>query len=305
MPGTVTFKYWLERMDFLFVLLYEKIFSKLEVKLSSVKKIIFIPHKILFFIPLHGMYKKVHGKRKYIIDDYEVTYGPSSHILDMCYKRKRNKKEKIFSFQCDTTGNLRYSSEESEKIEGFFSEQKIVHGKIFEDIVTYAGKSNFYHFSCHGDFIFDNPLESGLYVFNKKGEEVKFTLRDIFTGMSLPDAYMVTLSACETGMIKYGHTDEFTGLPSGFIFAGSPSVIASLWTVSDNSTSELMVKLYENIMKKSMTRSASLRKAQLEVKKTKKIRKSCERMTLIYSREEEHSWEHPYYWAGFCCYGAE
>jgi CHAT domain-containing protein len=116
---------------------------------------------------------------------------------------------------------------------------------------------------------------------------------------------MVTLSACETGMIKYGNTDEFTGLPSGFIFAGSPSVIASLWTVSDNSTSELMVKLYENIIKKDMTRASSLREAQIDVKKLKKIENSQERMTLIYKREKNISWEHPYYWAGFCCYGAE
>ncbi|MFM6078185.1 MAG: CHAT domain-containing protein, partial [Dolichospermum sp.] len=38
---------------------------------------------------------------------------------------------------------------------------------------------------------------------------------------------------------------EYIGLPSGFLFAGSPSVVSSLWTVNDLSTSFLMIKLYE------------------------------------------------------------
>ncbi|MFM6250560.1 MAG: CHAT domain-containing protein, partial [Dolichospermum sp.] len=38
---------------------------------------------------------------------------------------------------------------------------------------------------------------------------------------------------------------EYIGLPSGFLFAGSPSVVSSLWPVDDLSTSFLMIKLYE------------------------------------------------------------
>ncbi|MFM6271784.1 MAG: CHAT domain-containing protein, partial [Dolichospermum sp.] len=57
---------------------------------------------------------------------------------------------------------------------------------------------------------------------------------------------LITLSACETGLIDLNSiSDEYIGLPSGFLFAGSPSVVSSLWTVDDLSTSFLMIKLYE------------------------------------------------------------
>jgi CHAT domain-containing protein len=57
---------------------------------------------------------------------------------------------------------------------------------------------------------------------------------------------LITLSACETGLIDLNSiSDEYIGLPSGFLFAGSPSVVSSLWTVNDLSTSFLMIKLYE------------------------------------------------------------
>jgi CHAT domain-containing protein len=57
---------------------------------------------------------------------------------------------------------------------------------------------------------------------------------------------LITLSACETGLIDLNSiSDEYIGLPRGFLFAGSPSVVSSLWTVSDLSTSFLMMKFYE------------------------------------------------------------
>jgi len=225
----------------------------------------------------------------------------------MCCRRKRHKKERLFTFLCDTTGNLRYTSYEVKKISDFFLRANLKEGKIYEAILRYAGEANCLHFACHGDFNFDKPLESGLHVFNEEGDEVKFTLRDIFTKLSLSQAYMVTLSACETGMVKVEKTDEFIGLPSGFIFAGAPSVIASLWTVPDYSTGELMIRFYENVIRKNACKGAALRKAQLDIKKAKVKDKSSERMTFVSNmkKRETLSWEHPYYWAGFCCYGAD
>jgi CHAT domain-containing protein len=42
-------------------------------------------------------------------------------------------------------------------------------------------------------------------------------------------------------------SDEYIGLPSGFLYAGSPSVVSSLWSVSDLSTAFLIIKFYENL----------------------------------------------------------
>ena len=104
-----------------------------------------------------------------------------------------------------------------------------------------------YHFSCHGKFNPDNPLESALFLANKN----PLNLGEIFE-LNLKKTRLVVLSACETGLIDiYSLSDEYIGLSAGFLFAGSPSVVSSLWTVSDLSTSFLMMKFYETLLDKT------------------------------------------------------
>ncbi len=93
------------------------------------------------------------------------------------------------------------------------------------------------HFSCHGYFNVASSLESALLLANNE----RLTLGEIFQ-LSLTQCRLVTLSACETGLTDFrSFSDEYIGLPSGFLFAGSPSVVSSLWTVSDLSTAFLMI----------------------------------------------------------------
>lgn len=66
--------------------------------------------------------------------------------------------------------------------------------------------------------------------------------------MDISSARLVTLSACETGItdIVKGSADEFVGLPAGFMLAGIPCVVSSLWSVPDISTAILMERFYSN-----------------------------------------------------------
>jgi CHAT domain-containing protein len=92
---------------------------------------------------------------------------------------------------------------------------------------------------------------------------------------------MVTLSACHTGVNMVFPGDELHGLMRGFLYAGAPSLVASLWAVSDRSTSLFMREMYSQIKGGAAKRKA-LRLAQLAVK-------------------EEYG--HPYYWAPFVLMG--
>jgi len=76
-------------------------------------------------------------------------------------------------------------------------------------------------------------------------------------------ASLVVLSACETGLGKLSSGDELVGLTRAFIYAGTPSVVASLWNVEDSSTAQLMASFYKNI--KTMTKVEALRQAQLQL----------------------------------------
>jgi CHAT domain-containing protein len=90
------------------------------------------------------------------------------------------------------------------------------------------------------------------------------------------DADLITLSACETGLGKIANGDDVVGLTRGFLYAGGRSIVASLWSVADMATAELMKTFYRNLA--TLGKSEALRQAQ------------------IATRE---SFPHPFYWAAF------
>jgi CHAT domain-containing protein len=113
------------------------------------------------------------------------------------------------------------------------------------------------HLACHAQFRSDNPLFSGL-----KLSDGWFTARDAY-GLQL-NCGLVTLSACETGMNAVAPGDELLGLTRGFLSAGSPTVMLSLWTIDDEATAELMMTFYQELAFRKSP-AAALRTAQVKL----------------------------------------
>ena len=90
--------------------------------------------------------------------------------------------------------------------------------------------------------------------------------------------YLVVLSACKTGVSVVTSGDEIIGMNRAWIYAGTPSVISSLWSLSDISTSFLMEEFYKNLKVKS--KDEALRDAEISLIKNK-------------------DYSHPFYWAPF------
>ena len=79
------------------------------------------------------------------------------------------------------------------------------------------------------------------------------------------EAWLVVLSACQTGLGRILGGDEIVGLTRAFIYAGTPSVISSLWPVDDLSTSVLMSELYTALCS-GQDKGRALRRAQQAVR---------------------------------------
>ncbi len=151
----------------------------------------------------------------------------------------------------------------------------------------------------------------------ESSEDGYLTLGEIL-GFNLNQCRLVTLSACETGLTDFTNSsDEYIGLPSGFLVAGSRAVVSSLWTVDDLSTALLMIKFYENLLK-PMSLAVALNQAQfwlrdstqtellawsqqlkLEDSLSKEIKDS-----LGWFDSDEQPFQKPYHWASFCAIGA-
>ena len=67
----------------------------------------------------------------------------------------------------------------------------------------------------------------------------KLQVHEIF-GLDLGGANLVALSACETAVSKIQGGDDLVGLSRGFIYAGTPSLMATLWQGDDRSTALLV-----------------------------------------------------------------
>ncbi|MBX9254874.1 CHAT domain-containing protein [Desmonostoc muscorum CCALA 125] len=123
------------------------------------------------------------------------------------------------------------------------------------------------HFATHGMFDTNNPKCSSvvLSLVDSKGnsEDGFLQLQDIFN-LNLP-AELVVLSACETGLGEQVKGEGLVGLTRGFMYAGSPRVAVSLWSVDDKGTAELMTKFYTKMLKDNLRPVAALRAAQLEM----------------------------------------
>lgn len=138
------------------------------------------------------------------------------------------------------------------------------------------------HFATHGYLDSEHPELSAivLSLVDDKGRPRDGFLRasDIYN-LKLP-ADLVVLSACQTGLGKEIRGEGIVGLTRGFMYAGVPRVIVSLWSVNDRATEELMARFYEKLLKEDLRPSAALREAQVEMWKQKQ-------------------WSEPYYWAAF------
>ena len=120
------------------------------------------------------------------------------------------------------------------------------------------------HFATHGLADTRNPELSGL-VLSQVDSEGKpragfLSLSDIYE-LDL-DADLVVLSGCQTALGKEVRGEGIMGLTRGFLYAGVPRVVASLWRVQDRTTSEMMTRFYRALWHDHLPPAAALRAAQ-------------------------------------------
>ncbi|HZS07392.1 MAG TPA: CHAT domain-containing protein [Blastocatellia bacterium] len=145
------------------------------------------------------------------------------------------------------------------------------------------GQYRIVHFATHGFLNSLNPELSGLVfsmVDEKGAPQNGFLLAPEVYNLKLPSTELVVLSACQTGLGREIRGEGVVGLTRGFMYAGAPRVVFSLWNVSDQASAELMKHFYQGMLARRLPPAAALRAAQVELWKQRK-------------------WQSPYFWAAF------
>lgn len=147
-------------------------------------------------------------------------------------------------------------------------------------VQKHAGDYEIIHLIAHIDHDRKNPEISRVILGHGKDDEGALEL-DQVVALDLKKTSLVVLSGCQSQAGKRSRNDDVVGLTRAFIYAGSSSVIASLWSVDDEATRALMVSFYTHL-KRGLGKAQALRAAQIEVRQ---------------------KYPNPYYWAGFVLTG--
>lgn len=261
--------------------LYQRLFKPLEAALTE-QNLVIVPHGILHYIPMNAL----HTGKRYLIDQYKIRLMPSASAMKYLREKKNDKAGGILAFGNPDLGNpdhdLAFAQKEAVEVTKTWANSKALVRKeaTVEALRRLGNGYNCIHFATHGEFSSDNPLQSAVLLSPDAHSNGLLTVDKLYS-MQL-GAHLVTLSACETGLSKIANGDDLVGLTRGFLYAGSSSIVASLWKVDDLATSYLMIRFYKG-MQKTDKRDA-LRKAQLETRK---------------------KYPHPYYWASFQLTGSD
>lgn len=205
---------------------------------------------------------------------------------------------------------LPYTKDEIENLKKAFTNKSIKSIENMEATEHYlrqqlTTKPHVVHLATHGFFIANDAVALRVPFFKRYAQTVSNSMQragvalagaeDTWNGsktppekddgiltanevaqMDLSNTQLVTLSACETALGDYSFEGVF-GLPRGFKQAGVKSLLVSLWSVNDQSTSQLMSAFYHYWMK-GQTKHMAFRNAINDVRK---------------------KYPDPYYWAPF------
>jgi CHAT domain-containing protein len=148
------------------------------------------------------------------------------------------------------------------------------------------GRYRYLHFATHGFLDSIHPELSAivLSLFDARGAPQDGFLRanEIFKLKLAAD--VVVLSACQTGLGKDVKGEGLIGLTRGFMYAGAPRVVVTLWSVDDVATAELMTRFYRSMLRENMSAAKALQAAQVSMLKEKRFGAA-------------------FYWAGFTLQG--
>lgn len=263
-------------------------------KILASKTITFIPDNILYQIPFELLPNPKTGK--IMVNTHAISYHYSTSLWIKSQSKKgpqtntllaiapvfenKNSEALVENFRGEhaedpylqkmTRENiapLPFTLLEINDLSKLFSLKGISNTKLTNNLAT---KENFFnqaqnysilHIATHGYVSKTTPSNSGFFLYTNNNAIDLLNMGELFNLNTTAD--LVVLSACNSGVGPIYEGEGLMALPRGFIYAGVPNVMASLWKVHDAKTKELMLLFYTYLLNGN-TYSQALRKAKLD-----------------------------------------
>lgn len=286
--------------------LYNILFKGLS-KIIQNKKLIIVPDGKLGYLPFESLVTKLpsfsnidYRNLSYLLRSNPVSYTYSSTLLYRTNFKKSNGRSLLaFAPVYDEEADLDSFDERGISINSIFDKLEYAQEEvseiknIFDGVVKQGPEAsetefkmtapNFdiIHLAMHTLIDDENPMQSKM-IFTPNADTLNDGFLNTFEiyGLELK-AKMAVLSACNTGSGKINRGEGIMSLARGFIYAGVPSIVMTLWEVEDKSGSNIMTLFYKNL-DKGMSKDLALQKAK-----------------LTYLSKAPQLRSHPYFWAAY------
>jgi len=239
-----------------------------------------VPSGPLYYLP----FALLSDGSRYLVDDYATSYLPSASALEFVNaKRKPAEGEALALAYSRAAGlpQLRFASDEALDVVALYGGEVLLDRQATESaLVAAAPQARIVHLAAHGLLNQASPLFTRIVLAADDQTDGALEVHEVYA-VDLTQADLVVLSACNTQLGPASRGDDVISLNRAFIYAGSPTVMASLWSVDDQATRDLMRAFYTHL-RGGMSKGAALQAAQREIRET---------------------YPHPYYWAAFVLTG--
>lgn len=273
--------------------------------LEGKRRIAICPHGPLHFIPFHAL---IDGLDRPLLtaDGPEIVYAPSATVLVRNLIRTESSEQDELAEQRDLTDGCLtvgfdgiINEATGETVAGLdplahaeteaYTIARMTGGKALigltqkkTEFLSLASKFLYLHFSCHGAFQPDAPMQSALYI----GPDEVLTASEVVE-MSRLNCRLVTLSACESGLNQVKRGDELYGFARAFFQAGAKAIVATQWRV-DERTTRVFAEIFVVRLRNGEDVATALKSGQLALRAITK----AELKTYIERFDDETSHGH-------------
>jgi CHAT domain-containing protein/tetratricopeptide (TPR) repeat protein len=267
--------------------LYNVLIRPIEPELArhQIKTLVFVMDGVLRRVPLAAL----HDGQQYLVEKYNIALTPGLQLLTPRSTTKTSLKTLVGGLVASRQGfpALPAVKQEIQSISTILPSEVLLDDNFTRDRLQQNIATNPYpviHLATHAQF--SSRAENTFLLTWDEQINVKNLdqlLRQRERRLTKNPIELLILSACQTAA---GDNRATLGLAGVAMRSGARSTLATLWSVQDQSTADLMAQFYATLDKPGVSKAAALRQAQLSL-----------------LRSSQTQYHHPYYWAPFVLIG--
>jgi CHAT domain-containing protein/Tfp pilus assembly protein PilF len=277
--------------------LYDILIGPAQDSINQAKRILICPDGPLNILPFAALVRQPPPTPRYFIEDKPLHMINSMTVyaktLELRTENGQQMRLLAFGNPVNNLTALKSAQTEVQKIGRLFGQSATLRLGPQATETSAKDESRNYsilHFAVHGQLDTDVGLNSSLALSQPEMAGMKASEKDngflqaweIFEQIRLK-ADLVVLSACETGPGENVRGEGLIGLTRAFQYAGTKSIVVSLWEVDDESTATFMTTFYQEL-RKGVNKDVALQTAMNTVRSNRK-------------------WQHPFHWSPFILVG--